>query len=222
MNLLSLNTDLNLKMKTSLFNISQRILTSGLNVSTATSNMWLKNINQLNEEKIIIGHVDKTYASFDCTWNDSETGVIEIKLSVKCNDRILKCVLETDIELNSYGDKVYFEPYHYDLVTLRSQEFKDLHKFFTSNKTESFYSSLIEIVITLGEKGNVLKPYYKETGELSFKYNTMGTQVTSANDNIKHSYQQDFSESVPRFPTPLGDMSIPPPRQIRQIRRFYP
>ena len=50
--------------------------------------MWLKNINQLNEEKIIIGHVDKTYASFDCTWNDSETGVIEIKLSVKCDDRL--------------------------------------------------------------------------------------------------------------------------------------
>ena len=44
----------------------------------------------------------------------------------------------------------------------------------------------------------------------------MGTQVTSANDNIKHSYQQDFSESVPRFPSTLGDMSVPPPRSVTQ------
>ena len=42
--MLSQNKDLNNKMKNSLFNISQRMLNSGLNITNTTCNQWLENI----------------------------------------------------------------------------------------------------------------------------------------------------------------------------------
>ena len=69
--------------------LSKRMLTFGLNMSTVSSNMWINNIKSLSETRIIIGHVEKQYPKFECSYNDSENGIMEIKLSVTMHDKML-------------------------------------------------------------------------------------------------------------------------------------
>ena len=137
-------------------------------------------------------------------------------------DRVLDCILQSDIELTSYGETVYFEPYSYQLVSLRTQEFKELNKLI-NNKSESFYSSLIDIVVTFGDKGKLLKPYYKSTGDLSFKYENLNKQSN------EQPYQFGFSSPSVSFvaPPPVSfaappvRFSVPPPTPVSQPRPQY-
>ena len=120
--LISKNYDLNKQVKNYMQGTTNRILGSGIPISSTSYNTWLSNINKIDTEVVRIGSTEKNYYYLRL-YKDPE--LIDIQVGLVLEGQNLHFKLETQLDLFNSNMRAPFDPILQPIVQLKPKEVKD-------------------------------------------------------------------------------------------------
>ena len=176
MNLVCVNIPLNNQIKRHITSTSNRVLNSGISISTIAHREWLQKIKAIDNTNFVLKSTTKLY---QCLRIDQDPGLFDLFIKIKQDGHYIS--FEIDSTLNLYGNNSFdsmFENSILNMVTLKPRESKEIKPMILRQADDLLQLTYLDLVIIHNVTEQRLYPHYVEEtgGPIEFTHDTPGAR----------------------------------------------